>query len=257
MSVPAAYFGVILIWSTTPLAIQWSAQGASFSFAVFARMLIGLAVCMVLLRRRARPFPHPGGTAAVCGQRADAVRVDAAHLLGRAAYSFGVDFSDLRAVAAGHRGICRTVAKRAHTHTDPHCGPRAGIGRAVADLRPAVARRRPRDARHRRRGRRHGGAGAGLVWIKRLSVHISSLAITCGSLGVATPVFALAWLFADGGQPRPTCAACGGGIVYLGVLGSVLGFTLYYYVIKHLDAGRVALIMLVTPVTALAAGADA
>lgn len=29
MSVPAAYLGVILIWSTTPLAIQWSGEGAA------------------------------------------------------------------------------------------------------------------------------------------------------------------------------------------------------------------------------------
>jgi drug/metabolite transporter (DMT)-like permease len=38
------------------------------------------------------------------------------------------------------------------------------------------------------------------------------------------------------------------------MFGSVVGFTLYYYVIKHLDAGRVALIMLVTPVSALLLG---
>ena len=50
MSVPAAYAGVILIWSTTPLAIQWSAHGAGFSFAVMARMLVGLALCLLLMR---------------------------------------------------------------------------------------------------------------------------------------------------------------------------------------------------------------
>ncbi len=27
MSLPAAYLGIILIWSTTPLAIQWSTEG--------------------------------------------------------------------------------------------------------------------------------------------------------------------------------------------------------------------------------------
>ena len=57
MSVPAAYLGVILIWSTTPLGIQWSAQGASFSFAVMARMLIGLAICLLLLRVTRTVFP--------------------------------------------------------------------------------------------------------------------------------------------------------------------------------------------------------
>jgi drug/metabolite transporter (DMT)-like permease len=43
MSVPAAYLAVIAIWSTTPLGIQWSAQGAGFSFAVMSRMMIGLS----------------------------------------------------------------------------------------------------------------------------------------------------------------------------------------------------------------------
>lgn len=57
MSIPAAYLGVILIWSTTPLGIQWSAQGSSFSFAVMSRMLIGLAICLLLLRATRTAFP--------------------------------------------------------------------------------------------------------------------------------------------------------------------------------------------------------
>ena len=44
MSLPAAYLAIILIWSTTPLAIQWSTQGAGFAFAVLLRMAIGLLV---------------------------------------------------------------------------------------------------------------------------------------------------------------------------------------------------------------------
>jgi len=65
----------------------------------------------------------------------------------------------------------------------------------------------------------------------------------------------LAWLIADSVRlPPDTTLRAGAAIIYLGVLGSVVGFTLYYYVIKHLDAGRVALIMLVTPVAALLLG---
>ncbi|HEX7971157.1 MAG TPA: EamA family transporter [Thiobacillus sp.] len=95
----------------------------------------------------------------------------------------------------------------------------------------------------------------GLVWIKRLNLRASSLAITTGSLGVAAPLFVLAWAIFDAAQlPPATTLRAGAAIVYLGVLGSVVGFTLYYYVIKHLDAGRVALIMLVTPVNALLLG---
>jgi drug/metabolite transporter (DMT)-like permease len=95
----------------------------------------------------------------------------------------------------------------------------------------------------------------GLVWIKRLNVQVSALAITTGALTVAMPLFVLAWLVADGARlPADITPRAAAAIVYLGVFGSVLGFTLYYYVIKHLDAGRVALIMLITPVTALLLG---
>jgi len=95
----------------------------------------------------------------------------------------------------------------------------------------------------------------GLVWIKRLNVRVSSLAITTGSLGVAVPCFVLAWLIADAARlPPDATLRAGAAIVYLGILGSVVGFTLYYYMIKHLDAGRIALIMLVTPVSALLLG---
>lgn len=46
----------------------------------------------------------------------------------------------------------------------------------------------------------------------------------------------------------------GAAIAYLGIFGSVIGFALYYYVIKHLEASKVALITLITPVMALLLG---
>ena len=58
MSVQAAYLGIILIWSTTPLTIQWSTQGMSFSLAVLARMAIGLATALAI-RPRHRRFRLP------------------------------------------------------------------------------------------------------------------------------------------------------------------------------------------------------
>src|SRR3569832_2603137 len=63
VSVPAAYVGVILIWSTTPLAINWSSQGAGFLFAVTGRMLIGAMVCLALIAalRVAMPWHREAG----------------------------------------------------------------------------------------------------------------------------------------------------------------------------------------------------
>ena len=42
MRVPAAYLGLIALWSTTPLAIKWSSDGVSFLFGAASRMTLGL-----------------------------------------------------------------------------------------------------------------------------------------------------------------------------------------------------------------------
>ena len=57
MSVPFAYASIILIWSTTPLAVRWSTEGTGFAFAVLARMLIGVVVATLLLRLGRHPIP--------------------------------------------------------------------------------------------------------------------------------------------------------------------------------------------------------
>ena len=60
MSVPAAYICLVLTWSTTPLAVQWSADGVGFSFAVLSRMLVSVALAVALLALWRKPLPfHP------------------------------------------------------------------------------------------------------------------------------------------------------------------------------------------------------
>jgi len=256
MSVPAAYLGVILIWSTTPLAIQWSAQGASFSFAVMARMLIGLAICLLLLfaTRTALPFtPAAKRLYAING-----LSIFVAMLLtywGALHIPSGL-ISVIFGLSPLVTGVFAALWLSERTLTPLRL---AGLGLALTGLWVIFGQPWPGD------GQATLGTAAvvigmavqalGLVWIKRLNVRASALAITTGSLGVATPLFVLAWLIADSAQlPPGTTLRAGAAIVHLGVLGSVVGFTLYYYVIKHLDAGRVALIMLVTPVSALLLG---
>jgi drug/metabolite transporter (DMT)-like permease len=256
MSVPAAYLGVILIWSTTPLGIQWSAQGASFSFAVMARMLIGLAICLLLLRatRTAFPFtPDAKRLYAISG-----LSIFVAMLLtywGALHIPSGL-ISVIFGLSPLVTGMFAALWLSERTLTPMRI---AGVGLAMAGLWFIFGQPWPGDSRATL-GTLAVLAGMtvqalGLVWIKRLNVRASSLAITTGSLGVATPLFVLAWLIADAARlPADIAPRAAAAIVYLGVFGSVVGFTLYYYVIKHLDAGRVALIMLVTPVAALLLG---
>ena len=94
----------------------------------------------------------------------------------------------------------------------------------------------------------------GLVWIKKIGDDSPPLATTLGSLSVALPLFFLVWWFADGHVPASLPQRAVAAIIYLSLFGSVLGFALYYYMIKHMDAGRIALITLITPVVALLLG---
>ncbi len=255
MSVPAAYLGVILIWSTTPLGIQWSAQGTSFSFAVLARMAIGLAICLTLLRATRTTFPLTPPARQL--YLISGLSIFVAMLL---TYWGALHIpSGLISVIFGLSPLVTGVFA-SFWLSEPTLTPArfAGLGLALGGLWMIFGQPWPGD------GRATLGAAAvvagmtaqalGLVWIKRLDVRASSLAITTGSLGVATPLFALAWSVTDAAQLPVITPRAGLAIVYLGVFGSVVGFTLYYYVIQHLDAGRVALIMLVTPVTALLLG---
>jgi len=61
-------------------------------------------------------------------------------------------------------------------------------------------------------------------------------------------------LFAFDHLPRALPLRTGGAIAYLGVFGSAIGFALYFYVVRHLEASKVALITLITPVAALMLG---
>ena len=94
----------------------------------------------------------------------------------------------------------------------------------------------------------------GLVWIKKVGDDSPPLATTFGSLVVALPLYFAAWWAADGHWPDALPIRTIEAIIYLSVLGSVLGFMLYYYMIKHMDTGRIALITLITPVMALLLG---
>ena len=60
MSVPTAYICVILIWSTTPLAIQWSSEGGGYLFGVTARMALGLLFCLLAIRFSGVAMPWHG-----------------------------------------------------------------------------------------------------------------------------------------------------------------------------------------------------
>ena len=256
MSVPLAYLTVVVIWSTTPLAIQWSAVGTSFAFAVMARMLIGVCLALALialarvglpLHRQARRSYLVGGLGIFGAMLSTywgaqyihsgliAVLFGLAPLVTSLMAAFWLEEAALRpaklvGMGLGLLGLALIFATGHDTS-----GRQAMLG--IASLLLAVVI-----------------YSASLVGMKRIGDRSPPLATTAGSLLVAAPLFVLAWWLLDGRVPQAVPVKAGAAIVYLGVFGSVLGFALYYYVIKHLEAGKVALITLVTPVLALLLG---
>ena len=254
MSVPAAYLGVILIWSTTPLAIQWSGVGADFMFPLLVRMLIGLVVCLILMRvLRIRMVRS---RAALNAYVAAGSGIFGAMLLvywaaryvpsGLIAVLFGliplftgligVWVSDaerltpakLAGIALGLAGLIVIFGAGAKISAQALPG--------IAAILCAVAIQ-----------------AASLVWIKRTGVALPVLALTTGALVLVVGLLLPLWLALFGHVPQWSMRA-GLSTLYLGVFGSVAGFTLYFYVTKHLQAGQVALITLITPVSALLLG---
>ncbi|MGD8590379.1 MAG: DMT family transporter [Chromatiales bacterium] len=257
MSVPAAYLGVILIWSTTPLAIKWSGEGVGYLFGVTGRMLIGVVLAMLVLRLMRLRLSW-GVTA-----RQTYLAAGLGIYLAMTAIYWSAQLipSGWVAVVFGLAPIVTGVMARLWL-TERGLTPvrLAAILVALTGLGVIFT-----SGLHAGGQMVLGLAGvlfsvlchsASAVWIKRLNAGLHGLVVAAGGLLVATPLFLLTWLLQDGDLPTVTLVQTRTlwAIVYLGVIGSVLGFALYYYVLRHVETTRVALITLVTPVIALIIG---
>ena len=255
MSVPAAYVGVILIWSTTPLAIQWSSQGAGYAFASFSRMLLGAALCLILMRWQRLPLPWTrvawqtylaaglGIYGSIISSYWAAQYVPSGWIsvmyglmplfTGVLAY-FWLGERSLGAAKIG--GLLLGLAGLALVFASGlHLSVHVAIGLVVLLAGVLIQ-------------------AASMVAIKRIAAPMSALAMTSGALLVTLPLFLCTWLVVDGSVPLHLGARALWSIVYLGAFGSVLGFVLYFYVVQHMPAASAALITMITPVFALLLG---
>jgi drug/metabolite transporter (DMT)-like permease len=255
MSVPAAYLSIILIWSTTPLAIQWSATGDGFLFPVMARMAIGLAICVMLLgilrvrmpwHREARMTYLAAGLG-IFGTML-CVYWGARYISsGLVALLFGLTpiFTSIAAIfwldernfSAGKivGTLLGLLGLAAIFGSGLSLGEHATAGILVVLVAVIVQ-------------------SLSLVWVKRIGASIPAMAVTSGALMIVAPLFLLGWALFEGTLPPIIAPRAGWSIIYLGVFGSVLGFNFYFYVIKRMEAGQIALITLITPVSALLLG---
>lgn len=255
MSVPAAYLSIILIWSTTPLAIQWSSSGNGFLFPVMARMVIGLAICVLLLAAfRIRMPWHREARMTYLAAGLGILGTMLCVYWGARYISSG-----LIALLFGLTPIFTSIGaafwlNESNFTSSKVLGTLLGLIGLAAIFGSGLALGE------------HAVAGIlvvllavmlqslSLVWVKRIGAAIPAMAVTSGALMVVAPMLLLIWEIFDGVLPQTIAPRAGWAIIYLGVFGSVLGFNFYFYVIKRMEAGQIALITLITPVSALFLG---
>jgi drug/metabolite transporter (DMT)-like permease len=247
--------GVVLIWATTPLAIKWSSEGNGFLFGVASRMLLGVVLCLALIALLSRRLPwetaarrtYLAGGLGLWGAMT-AVYWGAQHVpSGLVSVLFGLSPVVTALMAAlwlGERALTPfrllgiglgLVGLTLIFGGGQNYGPDTALGMAAILLAVHIH-------------------AASAVWVKRIGAQLAALETTTGSLLIAVPLFGLNWILFDGHWPDQIAPRAGWAIVYLAVFGSALGFILYFYVLRRMQASRVALITLITPVLALFLG---
>ena len=255
MSVPLAYIGIVLIWSTTPLAIKWSGDSAGFLFGVSARMFLSVLICAVIMSFMSRTLEWSR-------QALKVYFVSSIGIFGSMmSVYWGAQFvaSGLISVIFGLTPIATGLLaifwlKEEAFNLTKMLGIILGIsGIAIIFLRGVSFN-----------GLSVVGIGAivvamllhsgSTVWMKRIQGNIKSLDAVYGGLLISLPMYAVSWLVFDQGWPAAITERSMIAIGYLGIMGSVVGFILFYYVLKNISASRVGLVPLLTPVIALILG---
>ncbi|MCU4676090.1 DMT family transporter [Catenovulum sp. 2E275] len=254
--ISSAYTAVVLIWSTTPLAIVWSSASMHPILAVAIRMLIALIIGFVLIRLLRIPMPFNKISLRLYSYSAIGV-------FGGMAFSYLATWyikSGLISLIFGLAPILSGLAGQKILSEKPFSAIRwlaliiclVGLGIIFKDALTTD---------------NHTWLGIVCVLIavslfsisgvmvKTVIISIHPMATTIGALLLSVPLFFVLWLIMGAQidinqwQAKSLYA-----IIYLGIFGSLVGFICYYYVLQKLNASSVALVTLITPVVALILG---
>lgn len=261
LSIALAFLAVLIIWSTTPLMIKWSATEAPLSSA-FLRMLFGCAFSILLLGVTRNKLPINKQALGL-------------YLFSGLSIFTGMSLFYLAAQQIPSGWIAVLF----------------GLSPLLTGLFSAIIEPDTKLTPVRICGIMLGFAGLYLVFSAGLNVkdasligiaysllattltsassvvtrqlvnkaNVSGLQTTAGSIIVSLPLFAIAAYFT---QPASASLLAINTLsekalwstIYLGIVGTGIGFSLHYYLLKNITANRVALITLVTPIVALMIG---
>jgi len=255
MVIVLAYLTVILIWSTTPLAIQFSQQGLDFYTAVVLRMwcaaLVSLPVLWLLRQRlvlnRNALISYLAGSVGVYGAMMSVY-------WGSPYIPSGL-VSVLYGLSPMLSGAIAYVWLRERELTPVRV---LALMIALSGLALVVSARLSVDGLAWR-----GIVGTLLsvlffawsaVWVKKANAGLHPMVQTSGTLWLSSLFYLLTLPIFGLHIPDQWPLTSQIGLAYLVVFGSIVGFMLYFFILKYLSAARVTLITLVAPLLALTWG---
>lgn len=247
-----AYATLILIWSTTPLGVQWSNDSLSPIAAVLARMVLAWLLVVplcVLMRTGALAIQKNWRlyAAASLGLFPNMPLVNlAAHYIpsGLIALIFGMSpfivalfswwildeqyMNQRRYVALIMSLLGLGLLFWEHMQVDPHAV------KGVVLMFVSIT-----------------CFSLSAVLVKRYHTPVHALTQVNGSLLFAIPGLLLSWWLLDGALPGHLSERSRDAVVYLAVIGSVLGYLIYFYLLRVMAASAVSAVALVSPLLAV------
>jgi len=249
-----AYLIIILIWSTTPLAIKWSTE-VGFLFGVTARMLIGTLICLFILKLKRQKLLWTRDSIIVYFCAASGIYGSMLFVYWGALYVP----SGVIAVVFGLAPILTfVIAKPLLNEPAIKLHQLAGLMLALIGLIITASSNLA--------GYEYFGLGIGLLLIsvslhslsavltKKYNRQHGALEVASGGLLISSILLSLTWLIFDGQLPDTVPLHTIGSIVYLGAIATGIGFVLYYYILSKVNPVSLALLTLITPVTAIIIG---
>lgn len=252
MRVFLAYLGMVLLWTTTPLAIKWSVNGYGFLWGVTSRMIIG-TLCMVLLsiilKKRlplskqafliyaavalqiygamcvvywAAQFIPSGWISVVSGLTPLVTALFAAIWLNERSLTIGKLLSYLLGII----GLSIMFGSAEKFSTGAIFGIIGVLTSVSLQALSAVA-------------------------IKRLRTEMSAFVQVTGGLIFALPLYWVTFEIMDGHIPLQFSVTAFLSVLYLGIIATPVGFMLYYYLLSQRSATQVSLVTLISPVLSL------
>ena len=264
MNVPVAFLCVVLVWSTTPLAIVWSNDLGDPLLALFLRMLIATIIASVVLITSRLTLPL----------HKQAIKLYIYSSLG-VFFAMALSYLSARYISSGMISLM------------------FGLSPIVSGLLAQKILKEARFSRIKMFALSLAIIGLFIIFYNNINVYLNqanldinnyliglaciSLAVfsfclsavlvktveieihpfstTIGTLYVSTLLLLITWycLGEELGNITWSIRALSA-ISYLAVFGSLVGFVAYYYILQHLTASTVSLTTLITPIFAISLG---